>query len=263
MKNYGNFFLQSLAAVALPVSMFSKPLMVQMQILIWNMFCIFKVFMCVRTAVIFPFHPHLLGKMHTKKINWWKPILLYKFFFKLCLITFICFPRRSEFVPRDAFVSPFDDGKGETRRLFAAPTSPGNSSNSSGGDYCPMAPSPARKACLFGQATDRIPPALSEPEQPGDYCLMTVNPCLTEGAARLQPFVIGGRTETAAKCDGAATAATSIDSSRTLRTVAAQSPTDAYCDMSSKSAGAASPSGLGTNLQVRSEDVHCLYSMTL
>ncbi len=69
VKNYGNFFLQSLAAVALPVSMFSKPLMVQMQILIWNMFCIFKVFMCVRTVVIFPFRPHLLGKMHTKKLK--------------------------------------------------------------------------------------------------------------------------------------------------------------------------------------------------
>jgi hypothetical protein len=116
-----------------------------------------------------------------------------------------------------------------------------------------MAPSPVRKACLFAPATERIPPTLSEPELPGDYCLMTVNPCLTDGAARLQPMVIGGRAETAAKCDGAATTATSIDSSRTVRTVAAQSPTDAYCDMSSKSAGAASPSGLGANLQVRNE----------
>jgi hypothetical protein len=117
-----------------------------------------------------------------------------------------------------------------------------------------MAPSPVRKACLFGPTTDRIAPPLSDPEPPGDYCLMTVNPCLTEGAARLQPMVIGGRgAETAAKCDVAATS-TSIDSSGTLRTVAAQSPTDAYCDMSSKSAGAASPSGLGANLQVKSED---------
>jgi hypothetical protein len=156
-------------------------------------------------------------------------------------------------VPRDVFVSPCDDGKGETRRLFAVPTSPGNSSNSSGGEYCPMAPSPARKVCFFGPATERIAPPLSDPEPPGDYCLMTVNPSLTDGTARLQPMVIGGRAETAAKCDGAATA-TSIDSSRTLRTVAAQSPTDAYCDMSSKSAGAASPSGLGANLQVKKED---------
>ncbi len=156
-------------------------------------------------------------------------------------------------MPRDVFVSPCDDGKGETRRLFAAPTSPGNSS---GGEYCPMAPSPVRKACLFGPATDRIPPPLIDPEPPGDYCLMTVNPCLAEGVARLQPMVIGGRAEPASKCDGAATTATSIDNSRTIRTVAAQSPTDAYCDMSSKSAGAASPSGLGANLQVRSADEH-------
>ncbi len=152
-------------------------------------------------------------------------------------------------MPRDVFVSPCDDGKGESRRLFAVPTSPGNSS---GGEYCPMAPSPVRKACLFGPATERIAPPLSEPELPGDYCLMTVNPSLTDGTARLQSMVIGGRAETAAKCDGAATG-TSIDSSRTLRTVAAQSPTDAYCDMSSKSAGAASPSGLGANLQARNE----------